>query len=1241
MRIQQEEREASRTRGEDGEGPETAYSPSLSTATAPFRRELAEDEEGTAARRERSSEAEDEQTEQEELDEAKNGLGISMQVNGLGLDMADISGSPPSAPSEHKHRDGDLTPMTLEQALETGLTSSAVSQRRDSFTRFSRPASPSVLNSSTSSGIRQSPAVPPFNRSISRLSLSIPDGLRPQFSHLISGSDSLEHHQQLPYDLPHEAPRDIPLSDSALLHIRKMIHQALAREEVPNSKAWEPVLERLLLELTEGPVPDIKNGDAMDVRRYVRIKKLPGGRPKDSEFIDGVIFTKNLLHKKMPRSIEQPRIAVVTFRVELERPGPHYLQLEKHISQEDGHLQNMAKRLADVRPHLILFSENVPRLALESLADRGIAVAKHVKPEAIAAVSRATRATVIDSLDILATQPELGRCKNFRVQTFAHEEIPEGRKTFLRFEGCKRELGCTILLRGGTMETLMKIKKIVNMLVLVVYNAKLEGYLFWDEHLDIVASPSDSVPAASLDDPPPTSSQHVQPGEDLSATVKLENSKSRLITQSLDPYRSTALSSSSLVRFPPPYPLVRMADEDRHLRELRDTRDADETRKIIEEEAASRAQSISAGSSSTSLSSSHQPSISSVLIDAATLAQGASTQKVLQKPEDVAKMQEVAEAEERYSERLVVWKEYREKNQDSFDPEDHQQLFILESLLHGRPDEPKKVCKPPAVVAVTFYGSEDLTISQYINRIIHEFSQECTSPSCHQPLSEHSRIFVHGDCRIQISIDPHAPPSRDANFPADWIGLQTSCERCNCQSRLVRMSDSTSRLSFHKFLELSFYPSERLVCGDQNCPHDAHLDHVRYWYYSGARIMITMQRIDLRDVVPPPRNVKVKPDTQLLLRNSEYEVVQQRTKAFFDSVQARINAFRLDCVQIQRLDECKAALADFSSRCEADRRTVLRLLVSAYEQSQETNGTEMTGVRRALQEKVVQFEGDWTVFEKRVILSEQDSRRSGKRYSPDSMLSLSPGRRSVSGSLPPSIEVEEESTASSSEAVNSATSSTNDSRHAAESSVDSTSTVRTTSPDLASLSPLALEPPALSINDVSPTSLSPVDEPFPSSVADLGASTSTLKGAGPRLSIPSDNSDMESDSTICADSRYPSISGASSPFIRNQPRRSNETSPAEESEPDEQRPVVRRRKTGQLVSEIIQSFESGSIGRSDSMRSTKTAKSPDRPLLRRGHTDKPRATKIRQPGPFALSDGDNSCKFHSFSSPRLWSLLTL
>ncbi|GAA5919437.1 hypothetical protein JCM1841_002389 [Sporobolomyces salmonicolor] len=1209
---------------------ELPHSPSLSIATAPFRRELAEED----------------QAEQEPG--AKDGLGISMQVNGLGLTIVEAipeqegasssqMGIPTPSLAVSRTTSASFNPPPPHPSIEFALQASlsAISKRPDSFKRSSRPVSPAML---AAQDLRQSPSLRHFDRSTSRLSLSLPDHASAHFRDLsLEVCDPFDLQQEA-FLSADEAPPEIPLSQPSLDHIRRMIRQGLEREEVPNAKAWGSVLERLLLQVAEGPVPNLHAGDAIDVRRYVRVKKLPGGRPRHSEFIDGVLFTKNLLHKKMARDLSNPRIAVFSFPLDFPRPDQHLQQLARLQEQEPDWLRGLVSRIVALRPHLVLVERHVSRLALDLLVDKEVAVAHNIKPEAISAIARATQATVIGSMDQLALQPRLGRCRKFRVQTFVHPLIPGQRKSFLRFEGCPRDLGCTLLLRGGSMEVLAKVKKIVNLLVPVVYNAKLEGYLFYDERLDFVPMPE--APSPDLGG-----------NEDEVERMTNEQRRTRQISKTLQPYRSTALSSSSLVRFPPPYALAKMADEDRRLRELREARDAAETQKIIEEEAASRAQSISAGSSSASLSSMNggQPSISRVLLDAASAALD-STKKFLQVPDEVAKIHEVAEAEERHAERLVAWETYREQNQDSLDPADHQRLFVLESLLCGKPDDPKKVCRPPVINSIDFYGENDLTISQYIAQTVRGFHEACPAPSCHQPLGYHQHTYVHGDCRIRLSGERWQPTTPEELSLRGTIGLRTACERCGCRGSLARMSDETCRLSFHKFLELSFYPSEHLVCQKENCPHDVYLDHTRYWYFGGVRIAISTERIDLRDVVPPPRIVKVKPDAQLQIRNVEYETVQQRSKAFFDSVMARIVAFRLDCVQLERHEECQAALLDFTSRCEADRRAISRLLVSAYEHAQDTNGTEMTIVRRALQEKVVAFETEWTAFEKRVILSEQDSRRLSKRLSPDSHRSMSPGRRSTSGSLAPSIEVEEgdsetsgvsntppTSTSSSIESFEDTTDGdiASSTGHPADSSTDSTATINAPS-DLPVLLPLDLAPPLLQPGSIPPVAISPLAlSPAPHSLAasPFAPLSPAVKVSNLALSVSMATSDIDSDSTVCADSRRPSFNRPSSPFIRKVQLPTGETSAAE-SEPEEQ--PARRRRTGQHVSELLDVFESASIGRSDSLRSK--GGSPARPGIRRGHSEKTRQSKIRPPGPLALSDGDSSYArnvgvFHLLDSP--------
>jgi 1-phosphatidylinositol-3-phosphate 5-kinase len=102
----------------------------------------------------------------------------------------------------------------------------------------------------------------------------------------------------------------------SMFHLRIMLRQMLTKEGIPNITEWETTLLKLALQiardLTFTAHPQRQGAD-MDVRRYVKIKKIPGGAPKDSEFVDGAVITKNVAHKAMSRSQRNPRVMFVTF----------------------------------------------------------------------------------------------------------------------------------------------------------------------------------------------------------------------------------------------------------------------------------------------------------------------------------------------------------------------------------------------------------------------------------------------------------------------------------------------------------------------------------------------------------------------------------------------------------------------------------------------------------------------------------------------------------------------------------------------------------------------------------------------------------------------------------------------------------------------------------------------------------------------------------------------------------------
>merc|ERR1711998_807752 len=64
-----------------------------------------------------------------------------------------------------------------------------------------------------------------------------------------------------------------------------------------------------------------KKGDytEVDIKRYVRIEKIPGGELADCCVLDGVMFDKDVTHSKMRRRIENPRILLLDCPLEYKK----------------------------------------------------------------------------------------------------------------------------------------------------------------------------------------------------------------------------------------------------------------------------------------------------------------------------------------------------------------------------------------------------------------------------------------------------------------------------------------------------------------------------------------------------------------------------------------------------------------------------------------------------------------------------------------------------------------------------------------------------------------------------------------------------------------------------------------------------------------------------------------------------------------------------------------------------------
>ncbi|KAL6074599.1 hypothetical protein STEG23_028664, partial [Scotinomys teguina] len=262
-------------------------------------------------------------------------------------------------------------------------------------------------------------------------------------------------------------------------HMMALLQQLLHNESL--SSSWRDIIVSLVCQVVQTVRPDVKQqDDDMDIRQFVHIKKIPGGKKFDSVVVNGFVCTKNIAHKKMNSCIKNPKILLLKCSIEyLYREETKFTCIDPIVLQEREFLKNYVQRIVDVRPTLVLVEKTVSRIAQDMLLEHGITLVINVKSQVLERISRMTQGDLVVSMDQLLTKPHLGTCHKFYMQIF---QLPnEQTKTLMFFEGCPQHLGCTIKLRGGSDYELARVKEILIFMICVAYHSQLEISFLMDE----------------------------------------------------------------------------------------------------------------------------------------------------------------------------------------------------------------------------------------------------------------------------------------------------------------------------------------------------------------------------------------------------------------------------------------------------------------------------------------------------------------------------------------------------------------------------------------------------------------------------------------------------------------------------------------------------------------------------------------------------------------------------------------
>lgn len=104
----------------------------------------------------------------------------------------------------------------------------------------------------------------------------------------------------------------------------------------------------------------------VDIKRYARVEKVPGGEIEDSCVLDGVMVNKDITHPKMRRKIENPRVVLLDCTLEYKK-GESQTNIEitkeddwnRILQIEEEQVKQICDAIIAVKPDVVITEKGV------------------------------------------------------------------------------------------------------------------------------------------------------------------------------------------------------------------------------------------------------------------------------------------------------------------------------------------------------------------------------------------------------------------------------------------------------------------------------------------------------------------------------------------------------------------------------------------------------------------------------------------------------------------------------------------------------------------------------------------------------------------------------------------------------------------------------------------------------------------------------------------------------------------
>lgn len=205
-------------------------------------------------------------------------------------------------------------------------------------------------------------------------------------------------------------------------------------------------------------------------REDIKLEKKLGASILDTQLINGIVLDKEIIHSEMPKLVKDAKIAILSSALEIKEPetdakiqisSPE--QLMSFVDQEEALLKKMVDAIKATGANVVLCQKGIDDLAAHYLAKAKILAVRRLKESDISLLAKATGAKIVNRIKDIS-KDDLGSAKQVYEKKVAGDSM-------LFIEGTKEPGAVTILLRGGSEQSLAEIERTINDAVCAVISS--------------------------------------------------------------------------------------------------------------------------------------------------------------------------------------------------------------------------------------------------------------------------------------------------------------------------------------------------------------------------------------------------------------------------------------------------------------------------------------------------------------------------------------------------------------------------------------------------------------------------------------------------------------------------------------------------------------------------------------------------------------------------------------------------